>query len=246
MAILSIAVCNNASKIIFARQFVEMTRKELEEYIILFRRTVSQEKEVTSFETEKNRFLYFYSDNLYLVVITTRDSNFIQDMEVLKLAYRIIIDICMVGKLSDVDIIQNAIDIALSLDDLISFGTYEGLNMLQIKNLLQMDSAEEKEFRRIQLQREKSAAEQLKAQMKEIETQRKNNHLANVSSIMSDTIQCGSNVESVKNSNDNIDTPVNLGVNNNSTSGVNEKDKDESKSNKLGMRITKSKGLSLK
>lgn len=245
MAILSIAVCNNASKIIFARQFVEMTRKELEEYIILFRRTVSQEKEVTSFETEKNRFLYFYSDNLYLVVITTRDSNFIQDMEVLKLAYRIIIDICMVGKLSDVDIIQNAIDIALSLDDLISFGTYEGLNMLQIKNLLQMDSAEEKEFRRIQLQREKSAAEQLKAQMKEIETQRKNNHLANVNSIMSDTIQCGSNVESVKNSND-IDTSVNLGVNNNSTSGVNEKDKDESKSNKLGMRITKSKGLSLK
>lgn len=245
MAILSIAVCNNASKIIFARQFVEMTRKELEEYIILFRRTVSQEKEVTSFETEKNRFLYFYSDNLYLVVITTRDSNFIQDMEVLKLAYRIIIDICMVGKLSDVDIIQNAIDIALSLDDLISFGTYEGLNMLQIKNLLQMDSAEEKEFRRIQLQREKSAAEQLKAQMKEIETQRKNNHLANVNSIMSDTIQCGSNVESIKNSND-IDTSVNLGVNNNSTSGVNEKDKDESKSNKLGMRITKSKGLSLK
>ena len=190
MTILSISVCTNTSKIIFARQFVEMTRKGLEELIVLFSRSVNLHKQVTSFETENNRFLYIYSDPLYLVVITTKDSNIIEDMEVLKLSNRLMIDICSVGKLIDTEVIKKAFEIALGLDEIVSFGTYEGLNLMQVKNLLKMDSAEEKEFRKIQLQREKHAKEQLDARMLELEEQRRKNVYFS-DAIGSDTIQCG-------------------------------------------------------
>lgn len=245
MTILSIAVCNSTSKIIFARQFVEMTRKELEEYIVLFSRTVAQDKEVTSIETDKNRFLYYYSDQLYLVVITTKDSNVIEDMEVLKLANRLFIDICGVGKLLDTAIIEHAFELALSLDDMISFGSFENTNMLQIKSLLQMDSAEEKEFRKIQQQREKHAKEQLDIQMKQIEAKKRNKQYFN-DAIGSDTIQCGSdtnttfgntttftNTGSISNNNDTNNSQSNLNAENDNTTSTSTK------------KVTKAKGLSL-
>lgn len=228
MTILSIAVCNNSSKIIFARQFVEMTRKQLEEYIVLFSRSVTQEKEGTSIETDKNRFLYYHSDPLYLVVITTLESNVIEDLEVLKLSNRLIIDICGAGRLVDYAIIENAFEIALALDDMISFGCFEGINMVQIKNLLQMDSAEEKEFKKIQMQREKHAKEQLHIQMRELENEKKNKGYFNnaVGSDAFDTIKCGS------------ETVV-------ASTTTFENKEEEEKTVKASKKVTKSKGLCL-
>lgn len=238
MAILSIAVCNKSSKIIFARQFTPMTRKELEEYIVLFSRTISQEKEVTTVETDKNRFIYYHSESLYLVVITTKDSNVIEDMEVLKLANRVIIDLCGVGKLQESAIIDHAFDIALALDDMVSFGTFEGVNMMQIKNLLLMDSAEEKEFKKIQQQREKHAREQLHIQMKEIENQRRNNTLFtdSVGSDRMDTIRCGTDSSSSISQ-----SSVNSGFIGSDVSITKEEPKDDSK----GKKVVKAKGLTL-
>ena len=247
MTILSIAVCNSSSKIIFARQFLEMSRKQLEEYIVLFSRRVTQEKEVTSFETEKNRFLYLFSEPLYLVVITTLDSNVIEDLEVLKLANRLIIDLCGVGKLVDKEIVMNAWDIALALDDMISFGSFEGINMNQVKNLLQMDSAEEKEYRKIQMQREKHANEQLHIQMREIENKKKSNTYFN-DAISSEVIQCGSDVNTSNNFNpsgviggSSTSGGVMSSTNDEETETTNEK---SIKSNQA-KKVTKSKGLVL-
>jgi hypothetical protein len=249
MTILSIAVCNSSSKIIFARQFLEMSRKQLEEYIVLFSRRVTQEKEVTSFETEKNRFLYYFSEPLYLVVITTLDSNVIEDLEVLKLANRLIIDLCGVGKLVDKEIVNNAWDIALALDDIISFGSFEGINMNQVKNLLQMDSAEEKEFRKIQMQREKHAKEQLHIHMREIENKRKNNTYFN-DAISSEVIQCGSDVNTSSNNNSKAFSGVIGGTS--SSGGVISSTKEEietttekSINSNQAKKVTKSKGLVL-
>jgi len=240
MTILSIVVCDITSKIYFARQFQEMSRKQLEEYVVMFSRTVSQEKELTSLETEKNRFLYFYSDPLYLVLITSLDSNIIEDIEVLKLANRLIFDICGVVKLTEESIIDNAFEIALGLDDLITFGSFEGLNLVQVKNLLQMDSAEEKEFRKVQMQKEKHTKEQLDIFMREQEKKRRNNALFSdaVGSEKYDTIQLGSlgGVESEKEKEESS----------NFSSSKKEEEEDSTTTTKTGgKKVTKSKGLSL-
>lgn len=193
MTIISITICSQTSKIVFARQFTEINRKSLEEIIVEFSRMITLNKEVSCFESDKNRFLYNCSDQLYLVVITTLDSNIINDMEILKTSNRIIYDICGITRLDETSIVENAFEIALALDDLVTIGGYDGMSMLQLKNYLKMDSAEEKEFKKIQQQREKHAQEQLYIKMKEIEAMKKNKGYFN-DSISNDTIHCGSDI----------------------------------------------------
>lgn len=189
MAILSISICNKSSKIIFARQFVEMSRKQLEEHIVVFSRNVDIQKDSTYFENEKCRYLYIPIDSLFLILISTKDSNIIEDMEVIKLAYRLITDLCG-GRFNEGFLINNSFELALALDDVVSLGYREGVNLVQVKQFLGMDSLEEKEFRRQQEQREKHAKEQLHIQMKEIEKQKKNKTFLS-DAIGSDSIKFG-------------------------------------------------------
>ena len=57
MTIISITICSQTSKIVFARQFTEINRKSLEEIIVEFSRMITLNKEVSCFESDKNRFL---------------------------------------------------------------------------------------------------------------------------------------------------------------------------------------------
>jgi coatomer subunit delta len=193
MTIISILVCNNQAKLILARQFVEITRKELEEHTVVFNRLLHNDKDSTIIESEKNRYLYIHCESDYIVLVTSKDSNVIEDMEILKLAYRLISDVCS-GKISDSEIISNAFEIVLGLDDIVSLGMFDGVNLMQIKQFLEMDSAEEKEYRKQQLEREKAAAEHLRVSMQAIEKDRKNKPY--LDAIGSDTITIGGSLSS--------------------------------------------------
>lgn len=189
MAILSISICNKSSKIIFARQFIEMSRKQLEEHIVAFSRNVDIHKDSTYFENDKSRYLYIPIESLFLILISTKDSNIIEDMEVIKLSYRLITDLCG-GRFNEGFLVNHSFELALALDDVISLGYRDGVNLVQVKQYLGMDSIEEKEFRRQQEQREKHAKEQLHIQMKELEKQKKNKTYLS-DAIGSDSIKFG-------------------------------------------------------
>ena len=194
MTIISIFICNSSSNIIFARQFAKISRKELEEHSLIFNRSINSDKDSTLIETDTNRYLYIHYEECYIVLVTTKDSNIIEDMEVLKLTYRLISDICF-GKISEDNIIDNAFDIALGLDDIVSLGMYDGANMFQLKQYLIMDSAEEKEFKRLQKEKEQAAAEHLKISMMEIERNKRMNKKVFLSdAIGSDSITLGGNL----------------------------------------------------
>ena len=85
MAALSVVICDRSAKIIFARQFFNISRMDLEEYIIQFSRGVDSCKEITHFESDKVRYLFIPIDTFYLILITTKNSNIIEDTEILKL-----------------------------------------------------------------------------------------------------------------------------------------------------------------
>jgi hypothetical protein len=82
MVVLSTAICNKNAKIIFARQFIPMSRLELEEHIVHFSRNIDTCKDSTHFESNSTRYIFIPVDNLYLLVITTIDSNVIEDIEI--------------------------------------------------------------------------------------------------------------------------------------------------------------------
>ena len=173
MVVLAISVCNKNAKIIFSRQFLPMSRLDLEEHIVHFSRHIDTCKDSTHIETTTTRYIFIPIENLYLVTITTINSNVIEDIEILKLAYRLFQDIC--GTVNSSNIIKNAYELVLGLDDIVTNGNREGTSLAQIKQLIAMESLEEKEYKKQLEEKEKQVKKLMQERMKEIEKQKREN-----------------------------------------------------------------------
>ena len=171
MAALSVVICDRSAKIIFARQFFNISRMDLEEYIIQFSRGVDSCKEITHFESDKVRYIFIPIDTFYLILITTKNSNIIEDTEILKLIYRLIQDLCY--SINQESIVENAFEIMLGIDDIVSLGYRNSVNLGQIKQYLQMESAEEKEFKRKKEEQELAVQKALEEKGREFDRQRR-------------------------------------------------------------------------
>lgn len=238
MTIQSLIITNLFSKIIFARQFQPLPRKQIEEYAVEFFKSIHIDKDSTVIEGNKNRFLYMKSNEVYIVLVTTKDSNILEDIETLKLSQRLLSDICSSnGQITISTVLDNFYDIALGLDDLISQGIYDGSNIPYIIQCLEMDSAEEKEFKKQQEVKEKAAQEQLNIRMRELEKEKRNKVF---NSVGSDTLTIGSSsIAPLSNIiNDNQMTTESIDLN------VNVKEENNMKIKKKG-KPSKVKGMKL-
>ena len=171
MAALSVVICNKNARIIFARQFFNITRMDLEEYIVQFSRGVDNCKEITHFESDKVRYIFIPIESLYLILIKTKNSNIIEDTEILKLIYRLIQDLC--GTIYPESIVKNAYEIMLGIDDIVSLGYRNSVTLGQIKQYLQMESIEEQEYKRKKREQEEKVSRELAEKGREFDRQRK-------------------------------------------------------------------------
>ena len=144
---------------------------DLEEYIIQFSRGVDSCKEITHFESDKVRYIFIPIDTFYLILITTKNSNIIEDTEILKLIYRLIQDLC--NSINQESIVENAFEIMLGIDDIVSLGYRNSVNLGQIKQYLQMESAEEKEYKRKKEEQELAVQKALEEKGREFDRQRR-------------------------------------------------------------------------
>ena len=173
MVALSTVICNKNAKIIFARQFTRMTRMELEQHIVHFSRNIDTCKDTTHLESDKARFLFIPIEGLFLVLITSKNSNIIEDTEIIKLIYRLFQDLC--GVLTESSVSQNAFELLMGIDDIVCLGYRNSVSVAQVKSFMAMDSQEEKEFKKKQEERENQAKKVMHEEMKEIERMKKEN-----------------------------------------------------------------------
>ena len=171
MAALSVVICNKSARIVFARQFFNISRMDLEEYIVQFSRGVDSCKEITHFESDKVRYIFIPIESLYLILITTKNSNIIEDTEILKLIYRLIQDLC--NQINSDSIVKNAFEIMLGIDDIVTLGYRNSVTLGQIKQYLQMESIEEQEFKRKKREQEEKEKKELAEKGKEFDKQRR-------------------------------------------------------------------------
>lgn len=119
MVILSAAVTNKAGKACVSRQFVEMTRIRIEGLLAAFPKLIGTDgKQHTYIETESVRYLYQPIDNLFLLLVTNRASNIVEDLETLRLLSKVVPDVLGVSNnISEDRIAEKCFDLIFAFDE---------------------------------------------------------------------------------------------------------------------------------
>ena len=161
MVVISASICSKSGKILIARQFVAISRIKMEEYIANFPKLIESGRQTTHIETDVIRYVFVPIDKLFLVLITNKNSNIIEDLEVLRQLNQVVVHHSN-QNIDEKLVLKKAFDLILSFDDVITLGYRESVQMSQLEAYLEMDSTDERIFKQQQKIREDEAREQSK------------------------------------------------------------------------------------
>lgn len=174
MVLLAAAVCNRTGKALVSRQFVEMTRSRIEGLLAAFPKLMGSGKQHTFVETESVRYVYQPLEKLFVLLITTKASNILEDLETLRLFAKVIPEYCRSMEESEIN--DQAFSLIFAFDEIVALGYRENVNLAQIRTFTEMDSHEEKVFQAVRQTQEKEALDHMRRKAKEI--QQRNREMA--------------------------------------------------------------------
>lgn len=156
MVLLAAAICTKSGKALVSRQFVEMTRARVEGLLASFPKLIGTgSKQHTFIETESVRYVYQPLDKLYMLLITTKASNILEDLETLRLFSRVIPEYCK--SIEEKEINDHCFELLFAFDEIVALGYRENVNLAQIRTFTEMESHEEKVFKAMRETQEKEA-----------------------------------------------------------------------------------------
>jgi len=171
MVVLAASICTRGGKAVLSRQFREMQRSRIEALLASFPKLAASGSQHTTVEQDNVRFVYQPLDELYMVLITNRQSNILQDIDSLHLFAQVVQTICK--SLDEREILKHAFELLGAFDELVTLGYRENLTLSQIKTFLDMESHEERIQEIIARNKELEASEERKRKAKQLEMQRK-------------------------------------------------------------------------
>jgi len=83
-------LCFSSTAALVSRQFVDISRSRIEGLLAAFPKLVGTGKQHTYVETENVRYVYQNIEALYLLVITNKQSNILEDLETLRLLSKLV------------------------------------------------------------------------------------------------------------------------------------------------------------
>lgn len=140
--VLAASICTRGGKAVLSRQFREIARSRIEALLASFPKLADSGTQHTTVEQDNVRFVYQPLDELYIVLITNRQSNILQDIDSLHLFAQVTTSICK--SLDEREILRNAFELLSAYDELVTLGYRENLSLSQIKTFLEMESHEER------------------------------------------------------------------------------------------------------
>ncbi len=171
---------------LLARQFVEMGRIRIEGLLAAFPKLIGAEgaspsssssssssapgKQHTFIETDACRYVYLPLESLYLLLITNKNSNIIEDLDTLRLLSRVVPEQLGMGVGATEEAVQaRAFELIFAFDEVVAAGGYrEEVTLHQIRTNLEMESHEEKLAQMIKASKMAEAKEAAKRRAQEI------------------------------------------------------------------------------
>lgn len=175
-----------------SRQFVEMTKARIEGLLAAFPKLMTAGKQHTFVETDSVRYVYQPMEKLYMLLITTKTSNILEDLETLRLFSKVVSfstsndchhlivyvfsliqqipEYCR--NLDEKEILDNAFNLIFAFDEIVALGYRESVNLAQIKTFVEMDSHEEKVYQAVRQTQEREAKQKMREKAKELQRQR--------------------------------------------------------------------------
>ncbi|KAH9624442.1 hypothetical protein KSS87_017234 [Heliosperma pusillum] len=140
--ILAVSIISKSGKALLSRQFVKMSRIRVEGYLAAFPKLIGSGKQHTYVETENVRYVYQPIESLYLVILTSKQSNILEDLETLRILSKVIPEYA--PYLDEEEISHAAFELIFAFDEAISLGHRENITVSQVKQYCEMESQEEK------------------------------------------------------------------------------------------------------
>lgn len=167
MVVLAASITTRTGKPLLSRQFREITKDRVLELLSNFQSLVTNiSSEHTFVEDEHVRYVYKPFDDYYIILITNRQSNIIQDLSTLNLFSQTLNS--YLSSFDEAEIYDNAFEILSSFDEIVVMGYKENLSITQLNTYLSMESHEERIQEIIERNKEFEATEERKRRAKEI------------------------------------------------------------------------------
>ncbi|KAF8839782.1 hypothetical protein BDN67DRAFT_730068 [Paxillus ammoniavirescens] len=171
MVVLAASICTKGGKAVLSRQFHPMTRTRIESLLASFPKLIPTNSQHTSVETSEVRYVYQPLEDLYILLITNKASNILQDIDTLHLFARVVSDMCK--SVDEREIQRQSFELLGAFDEVVSLGYREQVNLMQVRSALEMESHEEKIQEIIARNKEAEAKEELKRRARQLEMQRR-------------------------------------------------------------------------
>jgi hypothetical protein len=127
---------------VLSRSFRDIPRSRIEALLASFPKLADGGTQHTTVEQDNVRYVYQPLDELYMVLITNKQSNILQDIDSLHLFAQVVSSLCK--SLDEREILRNAFELLSAFDEIINNGFRENLSLGQIKTFLEMESHEER------------------------------------------------------------------------------------------------------
>lgn len=142
MVVLGASIISKSGKVLVSRQFIDMSRMRIEGLLAAFPKLVGTGKQHTFVENENVRYVYQPIEALYLVLLTNKASNILEDLETLRMLSKLVPEYSL--SLDEEGITKTAFELIFAFDEVISLGHKENVTVAQVKQYCEMESHEEK------------------------------------------------------------------------------------------------------
>lgn len=168
MVVLAASICTHGGKALLSRLFKELSEDRITALLANFPSLLSfSGSQNTTVEDSTVRYVYQPLEEFYVVLLTNKQSNILQDIDTLHLFVSVVSN--MVRCVDEKEIFDSAFEILSAFDEIVNLGYKERLTLLQVQTFLEMDSHEEKIQEIIERNKELEASEERRRRAKEIQ-----------------------------------------------------------------------------